>query len=267
MKGFVIITIILVILLLTIYNSTKSCETFDGPDVSTGYEQSTGASEYYDWGYKPIPDQPQQEEAKSAELTCPKCQHVYLDNNICNIVIDDRHQCRQCDITKNKDIGKYVLKSSVPPCPDLSKFATKEMVKAGRNMNDYVLKSSIKPCNCADMSRYVLKSEIPACPKLPKCPICPICPRCPKCEEYPIEKHKDVVKYIYKDECERYKKSLFTSLEDWVKSKISPSDPSVSVGKLPYGYGFGYTYGYGLNNPGYGLSGNKVTGMVQKKLN
>ena len=36
--------------------------------------------------------------------------------------------CNRCDITVNKDIDKYVLKSSVPACPDTSKYITKNMM-------------------------------------------------------------------------------------------------------------------------------------------
>ena len=54
------------------------------------------------------------------------------------------------------DMSKFVLKSSIPPCPpkqDLSK---------------YVLRSSVPPM--PDMDKYVLKSSVPAC----------CCPTCPK---------------------------------------------------------------------------------------
>ena len=67
--------------------------------------------------------------------------------------------CRTCDITVNKDIDKYVLKSSVPPCPDMKKFATKNMVGPNINMDDYILKSKIPPCPKVDMSQYILKEH------------------------------------------------------------------------------------------------------------
>lgn len=60
------------------------------------------------------------------------------------------------------DLSKYILKSSIPPCPPKP------------DMSQYVLKSSIPPM--PDMSKYVLKSSVPPC----RCPRCPTCPPCPK---------------------------------------------------------------------------------------
>lgn len=70
-------------------------------------------------------------------------------------------QCRMCDITLNKDIDKYVLKSSVPPCPDLRNYALKAEIGSCPDPSTYVMKSDIPPY--PDMSQYVLKSQIQQC--------------------------------------------------------------------------------------------------------
>jgi hypothetical protein len=120
----------------------------------------------------------------------------------------DDSLCKDCDITLNKDIDKYILKSSVPPCPDMTGYATKNMITSCPDISNYILKSEIPPCKKVDMSKYVLKSEIPASPECPICPQCPICPKCPdqvkeKCKElyeYKISEHPDMSKYILKSD-------------------------------------------------------------------
>jgi hypothetical protein len=78
------------------------------------------------------------------------------------------------------DPSKWVLKTTVPPCPPLP------------DMSKYMLKTECPPQ--PDMSKYVLKTSVPACPpcistcskpcKIGECPPCPR-PRCPtvKCPE------------------------------------------------------------------------------------
>lgn len=82
---------------------------------------------------------------------------------------------------REPDLSKYVLKSTVPPCPSCP------------DLSNYILKTEVPPY--PDMSRYVLKSTIPRqqpvildCSKCQKpkgeCPPCPRarCPevRCPE---------------------------------------------------------------------------------------
>jgi len=74
------------------------------------------------------------------------------------------------------DMTKYVLKSTIPPCPQCP------------DMSEYMLKSECPPV--PDLSKYILKSSIPkpqpiiidssACQK--QCGECPPCPR-PRCPE------------------------------------------------------------------------------------
>ena len=273
----ILFLLLLIIVLGILYgNGNKKIEGFDTPQVSSSFEIGEGASQYYGWPYKPIPEPEPAEKVKHVKPIrhrCPKCEHVYLDNNVCNIVIDDRHRCRHCDITKNKNIDKYVLKSSIPPCPDMSRFATKNMVHSCPDISKYVLKSKIRACPHVDMNNYVLKSEIPACPKLPKCPICPICPRKGSEGHYDIALHPHIDRYILKEHCKRFKKSWMHSLEDWLASvfgrrpKNGKIRPAMEVaGRGPIGYGFGDDYGFGINNPGYGLSGNIVNGVSSGSL-
>ncbi len=191
------------------------------PDISSSNEQAEGASEMYHWGlpdntvYHPenTPKPPKCEHKcdvqcpRECPLRCPlpsplppvpQCREEPKKSN--------NESCSNCDITKNKDIDKYVLKSSVPPCPDMSEFITKNMMNANPDLSDYILKSEVQPCEKVDYSKYILKSQIPPCPTCPLCPECPICPVCPpqqKCKEiheYNIVEHPDLSNYISKAE-------------------------------------------------------------------
>lgn len=99
----------------------------------------------------------------------------------CNSPKPRRPICPACPECKQPDMSKYVLKSSIPPCP------------AVPDMSNYILKSECPPV--PDLSNYVLKSSIPRqqpvvldCSKCQKpkgeCPPCPRA-RCPdtKCPE------------------------------------------------------------------------------------
>jgi len=79
-----------------------------------------------------------------------------------------------CPPCHEPDPSKWVLKSTVPPCPPMP------------DMSKYMLKTECPPQ--PDMSKYVLKSSVPNCPpcistctkpcKIGDCPPCPR-PRCP----------------------------------------------------------------------------------------
>lgn len=81
-----------------------------------------------------------------------------------------------CPPCREPDLSKYVLKSSVPPCPAMP------------DMSQYMLKSECPPT--PDLSKYILKSSVPkpqpiiidssACKK--ECGECPPCPR-PRCPD------------------------------------------------------------------------------------
>ena len=185
------------------------------PKISSSTAQSEGASELYDWG---LPDNNVYNIHKKCEHKCDnKCQPECPRKCILPPIpvetctepsknISTNEVCSKCDITSNKDIDKYVLKSSVPACPDMSEFITKNMMNANPDLSDYILKSEIKACEKIDTSQYILKNQIPACPTCPVCPECPICPVCPdpvpckKIFEYSISEHPDINKYISRDE-------------------------------------------------------------------
>jgi len=185
------------------------------PLLSTTNEQTEGASELYDW---PLPENiPAEQPAPSCSKPAPpRCVVPPPSPSSCQSPCDIQKKsvnCVTCDITVNRDIDKYVLKSSVPACPDMSEFITKNMMNANPDLSDYILKSEIKPCDKVDISQYILKSEIPACPTCPICPECPICPICPpqkpqkKCKEiheYNITEHPDIHKYVKKEDDHKY---------------------------------------------------------------
>jgi hypothetical protein len=102
---------------------------------------------------------------------CSSCKKQ-ADNCACSKKGLARLVCPPC---RAQDLSKYVLKSSIPPCPALP------------DMSHYMLKTECPPV--ADLSKYVLKSSIPkqqpviidnsACKKdAGECPPCPR-PRCP----------------------------------------------------------------------------------------
>lgn len=190
-------------------------------DISTSEQQDTGASELYNWGVdKEKTDfsfeisgfdidwkKPDWDSGHNKPPHGPPPPNKPCDCGVCKECKEpkektEREICYDCDITANKDINKYVLKSSIPPCPDMGDYVTKNMMKPEIDMNEYIKKNEIKPCPKVDMSRYVLKSEIPACPPQVICPVCPICPKCeeaPKCKEvneFVITEHKDMKDYI-----------------------------------------------------------------------
>ena len=87
-----------------------------------------------------------------------------------------RPRCAPCPPCREPDLSKYVLKSTIPPCPQCP------------DMSQYMLKTECPPV--PDLSKYVLKSSVPTpqpvildCSKCAKpkgeCPPCPR-PRCPE---------------------------------------------------------------------------------------
>ena len=163
----IILLVTIFALLILVYG--QSFEGFANPDISSAEDVGDGASEYYNWGYKEVsPDM--EETVPHTRHVCPRCKKpcyipvpyrrksypcpyckttINIKNNFFFIKEGD---CNKCDITQNKNIDKYVLKSSVPACPDMSQYVKKsQMNPSGKT----------RPADC------------------PKCPICPICPKCP----------------------------------------------------------------------------------------
>lgn len=100
--------------------------------------------------------------------------------------------CPACPECKQPDMSKYVLKSSIPPCPpipDLSNYILKSECPPVPDLSNYVLKSSIPKQNpvildCSKCNKP--KGECPPCPR-PRCPevSCPPAPKCPTCPPCP----------------------------------------------------------------------------------
>lgn len=253
------LVLIILFIIVVIFLTNNTYEYYENPDVSSSSEVGAGASAFFNWGGPDIIDTHKDKPKQPKQKKCPKCDHVYIDNEVCNIVIDDRHQCRNCDITKNKDIDKYVLKSSVPPCPDLSNYATKSMLQPDVNLDNYILKSKL-PEYCSsyypDKNKYMLKTQCPA-----------------NNEDYnkyqtvykDITKHPDYNKYVSKEHCKKYKKSWIQDFDEWWEGLFSKktntngnNNKNHNLGKFPQGYSYSPYAGYGLDNPGYALDGGYV---------
>ena len=180
------------------------------PSVSSTGDQLEGASELYNWGLPdetppppPPPKQCHQECKPACPQQCPQRCPQPVVQNCAPAPLNNNQVCINCDITLNKDIDKYVLKSSVPACPDMSEFIKKNMMNTNPDFKDYILKSEIKPCEKVDITNYILKSQIPACPTCPICPKCPVCPvvkPVKQIHEYKITEHPDINNYVHKDQ-------------------------------------------------------------------
>jgi hypothetical protein len=96
-----------------------------------------------------------------------------------------RPVCAPCPPCREPDLSKYVLKSTVPPCPampDMSKYMLKTECPPVPDLSNYVLKSSVpKPVptilDCSKCTKP--KGECPPCPR-PRCPEVK-CPEPTKC--------------------------------------------------------------------------------------
>ena len=97
-----------------------------------------------------------------------------------------RPMCPPCPPCREPDLSKYVLKSTIPPCPsmpDLSKYMLKTECPPVPDLSNYVLKSSVpKPqpvlLDCSKCNKP--SGECPPCPR-PRCPEvkCPAPTKCP----------------------------------------------------------------------------------------
>lgn len=194
-NSFSIILLAVLVIVLICINRQEFVERFS---ISSTVDQDAGASSLYNWGYRPIPDD------KSSTPTKPHKHHKHHKPH-------KHHSCKDSDITKNKDIDLYVLKSSVPPCTDLKNYIKKSEVPPNIDIKDYVLKSSIPAC--PDMKNYIKKTEIPPCTKRKSdCKECPICPTCEDMSKFIsveyVNKH-----YIRKSEIKDYCKKMIKKHE------------------------------------------------------
>jgi len=196
----------LVLLLLGLFGSKyltfdteifpQTVENLTVPSVSSSSDVAAGASQLYGWGYTPIT-----KPHKKKQRRCSYCENIFVDKeDVCIQCNGEDKDCRYADITQNVDIDKYVLKSSVPPCPDLTEYAKKNQIPPYPfNKEEWILKSAIPPCpQMPNMEDYIRKSEVPNCTQkeCPECPVCPISPTCPPCNS---EKIKVVENIVYRD--------------------------------------------------------------------
>lgn len=113
--------------------------------------------------------------------TCSACFRQFPCG--CN---SSRPMCPPCPPCREPDLSKYVLKSTIPPCPampDLSKYMLKTECPPVPDLSNYVLKSSIPKqqpvlLDCSKCNKP--SGECPPCPR-PRCPEvkCPAPTKCP----------------------------------------------------------------------------------------
>jgi hypothetical protein len=90
------------------------------------------------------------------------------------------------------DPTKYVLKTTIPPCPpmpDMNRYMLKTECPSQPDMSKYVLKSSVPKCApcISTCSKPCKIGECPPCPR-PRCPT-PNCPEpkpCPACPDVQV---------------------------------------------------------------------------------
>jgi hypothetical protein len=117
----------------------------------------------------------------SGDAKCRDCKNVVP----CGCP-NPRPVCPPCPPCREPDLSKYVLKSTIPPCPplpDLSKYMLKTECPPVPDLSNYVLKSSVpKPqpviLDCSKCKKP--SGECPPCPR-PRCPEvkCPAPTKCP----------------------------------------------------------------------------------------
>ena len=124
------------------------------------------------------------------DVTQSTCEVCSRDRDHCDCPSPDRRP--GCDPEDRKrcpaiDWSKYVLKSSIPPCPpqpDMSRYMLKTECPAPPDMSKYILKSAVPPCPpCISTCNKPCKiGECPPCP-VPRCPVveCPPPTTCPPC--------------------------------------------------------------------------------------
>jgi len=129
---------------------------------------------------------------KEGFQSCPPAPPAPSSCNTCNKPVpcgcpNPRPTCTPaCPPCREPDLSRYVLKSTVPPCPsmpDLSRYMLKTECPPVPDLSNYVLKSSVpKPqpviLDCSKCNKP--SGECPPCPR-PRCPevMCPPPTRCP----------------------------------------------------------------------------------------
>jgi len=139
-------------------------------------------------------------EGFNASSTCNTCGNSVSDCTCQKAAVDAINAAaaaavpiqQVCPPCREADMSKYVLRSSVPPCPpmpDLSKYMLKTECPPVPDLSNYVLKSSIPRqgpvvLDCSKCNKP--KGECPPCPR-PRCPEvnCPEPTTCAPCAPCP----------------------------------------------------------------------------------
>jgi len=127
---------IIILSLLFLVLIIRRIRIFEGYEESSSSDVEAGASQYYDRG---IPSSSSSEK-KGDKHRCPRCNYIIIDGDNCNNNANPcsarrnrKSSCKDCDIAQHPDIDKYVLKSSVPSCPDMSNYMPKSMMQSMRH--------------------------------------------------------------------------------------------------------------------------------------
>jgi hypothetical protein len=221
-------------LLSNVINSRNNIEGF-GPMTASLADVSSGSSTLYNWGITDtiINNTPQTYCEEENQTQPPPQQTCIKRSQTTNNTSNDQYlnTCKNCDITLNKNIDKYVLKSSIKPHTNMNNYILKSEIPSCPtvNMDKYILKSEIPIC--PNMDQYILKSEIPSCPTCPTCKTCPTCPTCltcPECSEqetckkiydYNITEHPEFNNFVSKSECEN---TVKTAIDSYTKNNNQP---------------------------------------------
>jgi hypothetical protein len=173
-------------------NSNQLSTTTEHFETSSNYDVSGGASTNYGYKYtetekpkrRPYRDDYERKllrgEILPNQVPQRRCKRDDPNDTVDCYQDDDRlrdESCRRCDILMNDDLPKYVLKSSVPPMPDMSEYIKKSQIPACRksdvNLDDYIHKSKLPKDASCDQSARSAKTDLGECPKCPDCPSIP----------------------------------------------------------------------------------------------
>lgn len=124
---------------------------------------------------------------------CGQCQNTAPKCNCPANTPEQKISQLVCPPCKQPDMSKYVLKTTIPPCPaspDLSNYMLKTECPPVPDLSKYVLKSSIPKQQPVIIDNSACTKEAGECPPCPrarcpevKCPpptSCPACAPCPR---------------------------------------------------------------------------------------
>ena len=129
-KEFFVYFLLILLVLYILGQCGKVMEGLEMPSSSSTGDISSGSSALYGWGYKV------KKEKIKKKRNCQNCKVDYDDyEDTCSTCVRIPKICRYADIRKNVNIDKYVLKSTVPPCPDMSQYITGQVLSVCGGLN------------------------------------------------------------------------------------------------------------------------------------